>query len=232
MKKALTITILIMLLSSCGNNTTKTAERLGEEVFTYYGMQIPVALGEPQLDEEYYKEKKNHSAYHFKDEINTYADALALFKNSDIDYSDEEFIEYFKTILDKDYESIENVYVTIEGETTSVFSIKTNDRYYPLDPLSNYHGDNEWLQGYNLDKGSFDSREELLDALSGGYPKSDVVKVFYTPLDPDGRELKLVYEDKELAYRYKGWDYLLAYGPPVLNDNEINELISEAEKGN
>ena len=134
-------------------------------------------------------------------------------------------------LLDNDYEAIENIYVMLEDEIKNVFSIRTNDRYYLLDPLSNYRGDNEWLQGYKLDEGSFDSKEELLDALLSGYPKSKVVDVFYTPQDPDGKELDLVYKDKELTFKYKGWDYLLGYGLPALNENEINELISAAEKG-
>lgn len=224
--------MLVTFLSSCGNKQLRKSERLGEEVYVYYDMEIPTALGAPQLSADYYTEKKSQSADSLKDEINTYADAMAYFRNSDHNFSDETFIRNFRKLLDKDYELIDMIYIELEDGYQNVFCIKANDRYYLLDPLSTYLGNSKWLQDYKLENGSFESKEELLDALLKGYPNSRVINTFYAPKDPDGKEIELSYKDGEFTYYYKSWDYSLGYGLPILSEKEINELISEAENGN
>lgn len=232
MRKIIVLLLLVVLLSSCATKKLKTEERLGEEVYIYEGMQIPTILGEPQLKPSSLAEKKKNTAADVKDEITTYADAMVFLKNKTFGTNGKNVVTNLCTLIENDYEEIEPVVVVVGDQLQYVVSIKTNDKHYLLDPLSDYLGNQQWLQNYKLEKGSFDTKEELIAMLSNAYPQSGVTNVFCAPHDPERNELDFNYIDGEFNYNYKNWDYSFGYGFPVLTEKEIDELLIEAEKGN
>ena len=237
--KRLVLSMLAVFIITClfGCSNTKTLQRLNEEVYVYEGLEIPSALGKPKLKADELREKKKKDAKDMADDINTYADALIFMLNKSSKGSDKKmFINSFITLLSNDYEDVDSLilYNTDKYDrdiSYYLLSIKAKGKYYLLDPFSALDEKHQWLEGYDLEKGSFDSKEEMANAVNSSCPY-DFIKSFYTPKDADGNTLSLTIKNNDIFYLDRSFYFLVDYGYPELSSSDIDSLIIEANNGN
>lgn len=241
MKKTIILSALLIVLCACAptqqeNNLEETTlqyeKRLNEEVFVVENRQIPLALKEPQHNIEYFENRKDTDVEGMADEISTYADALLYLLGKDYNGREEELTYVFAMLLEKDYEEIRVIRIYVQNEYHFVLAIKANNKYYLMDPPSDYNGRNYWLENYSCEEGAFNNIDELISTLYEAYPINGVDSVICVPKEPDGKKMELIDNANEPVYEYKGHDYYLGYGAPLLSDEEINELVKEYQKGN
>ena len=232
MKKTIWPIMIFMILSITGCKQENIQVRLKEETFTHNGIQIPVILGEPKLSLEYLSKNNYKSISSMKKEIETYADAMVYLKDRAYSVKGNDIVNDLCNLLNSDYDDIASVTIQTSNDFYYVLSIKVNDRYYILDPSADHRGSNEWLQNYNLEEGSFESKEQLLKALSISYPISDIHNVFYTPTSPEGAPIYLKNTGDELTYEYSGFEYNANFGYPTFSAEDIDTLIAEYNAGN
>ena len=160
MKKTIILSALLIVLCACSptqqeNNleemTLQYEKRLNEEVFVVENRQIPLALKEPQHNIEYFENRKNTDVEGMADEISTYADALLYLLGKDYNGREEELTYVFDMLLEKDYEEIRVIRIYVQNEYHFVLAIKTNNKYYLMDPPSDYNGRNYWLENYSCE---------------------------------------------------------------------------------
>ena len=235
--KRLILSLLAVFIITClfGCSQTKTLQRLGEEVYVYEDIEIPSALGKPKLKANELREKKK-AAKDMADEINTYADALIFMENKSSKGSDKRmFINDFITLLKSDYEETDSIILYNAdkyGREISYYllSIKANGKYYLLDPFSVLDEKYQWLEGYDLEKGSFDTKEELISTVNNACPY-DFIRSSYAPKDANGNTLATKVIDGNIFYSFCGFDFLLDYGLPELDEESIEKLINTANNG-
>ena len=231
--KSLIKSLLTVFMIAClfGCSQTKTLQRLGEEVYVYAGFEIPSALGKPGFKVDELKEKRRKDVKDMADDISNYADALVFMENKSSKGSDKGmYVNSFITLLNGDYVEIDPIVLYNADQydrdiSYYLLSIKVNGKYYLLDPFSVLDEKYQWLEGYDLEKGSFDSKEELMDAVNSGCPY-DFIRSFYTPKDADGNPLAVKMQDDDLFYSFNGFDFLLDYGLPKLDKEDIDDLMN------
>ena len=236
--KRFVLSLLAVIIIFClfGCSQTKTIQRLGEEVYVYENIEIPSALGKPKIKADELREKKKKDAKDMADEINTYADALIFMENKSSKGSGKRlFINNLITLLSGDYEETDSIILFNTDKydrdiSYYLLSIKNDGKYYLLDPFSVLEEKYQWLEGYDLEKGSFDSKEELMNAINSGCPY-DFIRTIYTPKDADGNPLAIRIKNNDVFYSIYGFDFLLDYGLPEPNEESIEKLIDHANNG-
>ncbi|MBO4920117.1 MAG: hypothetical protein J5365_08190 [Erysipelotrichaceae bacterium] len=233
MKKHISLLLLVFLLLGCSAGSLPKETRMNEEVFLYHSVEIPSALGEPLIKEKEMQDLGRKQIYEVADSISTYADAFTYIQYQDYssDKTPYRLVKNMVTLLQGDYDEVRAVDIFVDADAYYVLSIKANDRYYLLDPFAAYKGETKWLQSYDLEEGSFADQDSLIDAINKGYPVTPTL-VLYAPIDPDGYELKVLYKSGTYIYEYKGFDFLVDYGFPLMSQEEMDALIKEVDNGN
>ena len=184
------------------------------------------------MEQEELKNLKIKTPQEINEAIKTYADAL-MFMKSYAKYSgnNEGYLKDMLQLIDGDYDETDCVNVVTDSKTINLLAIRTNDRYYLLDPYSQYMGKSEWLAGYKLNKASFDDGDSLIKALDTALPDENVSGAFFSPKDADGNIMATKSKFGITLFEYCGHDFPFDYGLPELSGKDIAALVEKANNG-
>lgn len=201
-KKIVLFLCILMLLCITGCGDKKETGRNGEKIVDWQGYELLESLGEGLLSDE---ELKN------EDEINTVVDAFKFVKSNTFDNS-KQAVEKCGELLYGDYDELDEIVV----DGYSLLSVKINNKYYPIDVFSE---NKIWLENYQLDKYSFDTKEEMCTKLNG---QSFKLIMF------NGERIVESEKYGVPIYTYKGFEIPVELGYPKLTDKQINEITESS----
>ena len=223
MKKRICLMIMTVLLVLSGCSDEKTDhQRFGEETIVVNGYEYPSVLGERKLTDEEISEINSSDKNAV---ITTYIDSLLYFEAKKNDAAtSKSFVNMICWSLAGDYEDIKAIEVKDGTEEYRLLCIKTDGRYYVLDPYRQYKEKAVWLAGYEGDKWSFDSIDDMLETIDACYPSDNEVESKVLPSDASGTMLK-EYEKWGIdCYYYEQYVFPDAIGFPRLTKEEIDQI--------
>ena len=226
MKKGIVLLIIVLLgLCGCQNSqaTNITTNRFGEEIMIIDDIEIPAALGKPQISDRNLEDIKALTSPQRKEKINTYADAIK-YLNSLSEQDNKTIIDTIYSCIDGDYEDVKIIDVFSNNSIYYLLSIKTDGKYYLLDPSTSLYVNKQWLYGIEVDSGSFSSLDSLIEVLKGVYSDENTI-IFTKDIE---QTLDITIKSGDYFYSFMGTVFPLVLGLPQLSEKELNN-IDEAD---
>ena len=226
MIRRIIIFVIALFVASC-SATKNIANKFGEKVYVFNGFEIPSELGKPQFKD---KEISSITRDEADEKIRTYADALNYCEISNHSaYDSFPFLSDVCRMLFGDYDDIGAIGTETANKKYYLLFIKANSKFYVLDVFRQFNEKTVWMDGFEGDKWSFETKEQMLDAVKNSITETGSA-VYFSPADPSkGKLLQVSNKGKAVFYKYYDFDIPIDVGSPALSENDIKSVSLENE---